>query len=543
MRKKLFMMMVFCTTLFTTNAAEADYNVIPLPQSIAAAKGAPFKLDASACIVYAGADIQMKQNAGFLSEYVEKITGVKLNVVDKKNKKTPAVVLTIDSKIKGKEAYRIQVSNQTITISGSTAAGVFYGIQTLRKALPVVAPGEEVLLPAVVINDQPRFGYRGMHLDCARHFFPIDFVKKYIDILALHNMNVFHWHLTDDQGWRLEIKKYPKLTQIGSMRSGTVMGHNSDVDDAIPYGGFYTQEQAREIVEYARMRHITVIPEIDLPGHTRAALAAYPEYGCTGGPYEVGHTWGVYFDVLCLGQEKTYRLVLDILDEVLDIFPSEYIHIGGDETPTRRWSECPRCQKLATDRNIPMKKIQAYFTNRIEKHVNEKGRRIIGWDEILGGDINQSATIMSWTGIEPGEKAARLGHDVIMTPSSHLYFDHYQTQSTGSEPMAIGGYSPIEKVYGLDPAPDTLPESSRTHILGVQANLWTEYITCPNQAEYMVMPRMAALAEIQWTPTAKKDFEQFKSRMTRFAKLYDHYGYVYAWHLWPERYNHNRSEW
>ena len=533
--KRLLLATALCLSMLSAHAADANYNVVPLPKSVVMAKGLPFNLTNATTIVYEGTNPEMKRNARFLSEYIQQASGIKTAVLDKRDKKAAAIVLTIDPKVAGAEAYRLSVNNKQVTIAASTPAGVFYGIQTLRKSLPVQTTGEAITLPAVTVADAPRFGYRGMMLDCARHFFPLSFVKKFIDILAMHNMNVFHWHLTEDQGWRLEIKSHPELTAKSSMRSGTVIGHNATVDDSIPHGGFYTQQEAREIVEYARQRHITVIPEIDMPGHMLAALAAYPELGCTGGPYEVGHRWGVYKDVLCLGKESTYKFVQDVIDEVVEIFPAKYFHIGGDESPTVMWEKCPKCLQRAKDENTDIKHLQQYFTNRVEKYLNGKGKSIIGWDEILEGKINQSATIMSWRGVEPGLKAAKQGHDVIMTPSSHVYFDHYQAKDTKHEPDAIGGCSPVEKVYSYEPLPDTLSAEAKNRIKGVQANLWTEYIPFTTQAEYMVLPRMAALAEVQWTPVAKKNFDDFSKRALRLSDLYDRYGYQYARHLWKEK--------
>ena len=533
--KRLLLATALCLSMLSAHAADANYNVVPLPKSVVMAKGLPFNLTNATTIVYEGTNPEMKRNARFLSEYIQQASGIKTAVLDKRDKKAAAIVLTIDPKVAGAEAYRLSVNNKQVTIAASTPAGVFYGIQTLRKSLPVQTTGEAITLPAVTVADAPRFGYRGMMLDCARHFFPLSFVKKFIDILAMHNMNVFHWHLTEDQGWRLEIKSHPELTAKSSMRSGTVIGHNATVDDSIPHGGFYTQQEAREIVEYARQRHITVIPEIDMPGHMLAALAAYPELGCTGGPYEVGHRWGVYKDVLCLGKESTYKFVQDVIDEVVEIFPAKYFHIGGDESPTVMWEKCPKCLQKAKDENTDIKHLQQYFTNRVEKYLNGKGKSIIGWDEILEGKINQSATIMSWRGVEPGLKAAKQGHDVIMTPSSHVYFDHYQAKDTKHEPDAIGGCSPVDKVYSYEPLPDTLSTEAKSRIKGVQANLWTEYIPFITQAEYMVLPRMAALAEVQWTPVAKKNFDDFSKRALRLSDLYDRYGYQYARHLWKEK--------
>ena len=533
--KHLLLAAALSFSMLSAHAADANYNVVPLPKSVVMVKGQPFNLTSATTIVYEGTNPEMKRNARFLSEYIQQSTGIKTTLLDKRDKKAAAIVLVINPKVQGDEAYRLTVNNKQVTIAASTPTGVFYGIQTLRKSLPVQTNGADITLPAVDVADAPRFGYRGMMLDCGRHFFPVSFVKKFIDILAMHNMNVFHWHLTEDQGWRLEIKSHPELTAKSSMRSGTVIGHNATVDDSIPHGGFYTQQEARDIVEYARQRHITVIPELDMPGHTLAALAAYPELGCTGGPYEVGHRWGVYKDVLCLGKESTYKFVQDVIDEVVDIFPAKYFHIGGDESPTVMWEKCPNCLQKAKDENTDIKHLQQYFTNRIEKYLNSKGKSIIGWDEILEGKINQSATIMSWRGVEPGLKAAKQGHDVIMTPSSHVYFDHYQAKETKHEPDAIGGCSPVEKVYSYEPLPETLDAEAKNRIKGVQANLWTEYIPFTTQAEYMVLPRMAALAEVQWTPAGQKNFDNFSKRALRLSDLYDRYGYVYARHLWKEK--------
>ena len=517
----------------------ADYHVIPLPHTVTMTKARPFLLTASTPVVYANESPEMERNANFLLEYVRKNTGLSLTATTRKQK--GSVTLQLDKRVKAKEGYAVTVTEKGITVAGSTPQGVFYGIQMLRKSLPVVSGEQTVEMPAAVISDAPRFAYRGMMLDCSRHFFSVDFVKEYLDLMALHNMNVFHWHLTDDQGWRIEIKKYPRLTEIGSMRSGTIMGHNSDVDDGQPYGGFYTQQQARDIVAYARERNITVIPEIDMPGHMMAALAAYPELGCTGGPYQVGHYWGVYADILCAGNEKTFQFVEDVLDEIMAIFPSEYIHIGGDESPRKRWESCPKCQQRVKDEHLQGSKerpaealLQGYFTNRVEKYLASKGRKMIGWDEILDGDILPSATIMSWRGAEPGAKAAELGHDVVMSPGTHAYFDHCQIEDTKYEPMLIGGYLPVSKVYEFEPVPADASEAARNHIIGAQANLWTEYIAYPHLVEYQVLPRMAALAEVQWMAPEQKNYEQFLQRLPRLVDLYKAYGWTYARHIWPE---------
>ena len=525
--------MSFAGAMSADDNRVADYNVIPLPQEVTLTQKGAFVLTGATPIVYPEGDEQLKNDAQFLSDYIADVTALRLTTTSAKVKN--AITLRLNKKVQSKEGYVITVDKKGVVIEGATAAGVFYGVQTLRKSIPVDKSLTEVTLPTVVVKDAPRFGYRGVMLDCARHYFPVKFVKQFIDLIAMHNMNVFHWHLTDDQGWRIEVKKYPGLAKIGSVREKTVLGHNSDVFDDTPYGGYYTQEEAREIVKYAADRFITVIPEIDMPGHMIAALAAYPDMGCTGGPYKVSPIWGIMPDVLCLGNEKTYQFCEDVLSEMMDIFPSEYIHLGGDETPNVRWKECPKCKALMAKENLTPGKLQGYFTNRIEKFVNSKGRRIIGWDEILDGDINQSATIMSWRGTAPGARGAKMGHDVIMSPSSHVYFDYYQTrqgESQWEEPLLIGGNLPIERTYSLEPVPEGADAETASHIIGVQGNLWTEYIAGPSLAEYQVLPRMGALSEVQWRPQGQKDFENYKVRQTRMLKLYDAYGLVYAKHMW-----------
>lgn len=517
----------------------ANYEVVPRPQSIVEQKGAPFILEEGVEIL---APAGLQGEAQFLKQYIKEVTWNDLPIVGKRDKKVRYIELAVSPTVKEQEGYVMTVSSKGVTITGGSAAGVFYGIQTLRKAV-----GEGVIMNPVVITDAPRFGWRGMHLDCSRHFFPVAFVKKFIDLLALHNMNRFHWHLTDDQGWRIEIKKWPKLLSVGSQRSGTIIGTNSDIDDGIPYGGCYTQEEAREIVAYAAARHITVVPEIDMPGHMLAALASYPELGCTGGPYQVGHYWGVYKDVLCVANPKVYEFVEDVLTEIMDIFPSEVIHIGGDETPTDKWLQCAKCQALQKGLPAPeqnagefepltskLSPLQAHFTKRVFDFLTSKGRRALGWDEILDGSP-QDAMIMSWRGTEPGARAAETGHDVVMAPTTYCYFDYQQVEDTQFEPSRCGGCIPIEKVYALDPAPDSISATARQHILGVQANLWTEYMTNEAMVEYQALPRMSALAEVQWSMPARKDYKAFSERLTRLTSLFDLYHYTYAKHLWPER--------
>lgn len=522
----------FIICYLSFSPVRAQYHVVPLPQSVVLQKGEPFTLDEHVQIL-ASADLQ--NEADFLRAYLGDLTGKTLAITQKREKKVVYIELSVSPKVSASEGYVLTVNKKGVTIVGGSAAGVFYGIQTLRKSF---ADGITDHLPAAVITDAPRFSWRGMHLDCSRHFFSVEFVKKFIDLLALHNMNVFHWHLTDDQGWRIEMKKWPRLSTVGSQRSGTIIGTNSDLDDHIPYGGCYSQQEAREIVAYAAARHITVVPEIDMPGHMLAALASYPELGCTGGPYQVGHYWGVYKDVLCVGNEKVYQFVEDVLTEIMDIFPSEVIHIGGDETPTEKWQQCSKCQAL-TPNLSPKTTLQAHFTKRVFDFLTSKGRRALGWDEILDGSP-QDAMIMSWRGSEPGAKAASLGHDVVMTPTTHCYFDYQQVEDPLFEPSRCGGYIPIEKVYALDPAPDSFSAEAKQHILGVQANLWTEYMTNEEMVEYQALPRMTALAEIQWTVPERKNFDDFKQRLGEFTKYLDCLHYTYCKHLWPDRQIPNR---
>lgn len=520
----------------------ADYRVVPLPNEITPMEGKAFTLDNRVKILYPEGDADMQRNAGFLAGYVLESTGKTL-AVEAGATGSHAIVLRLGLQTENPEAYLLEVNEDQVTITGSSAAGVFYGIQTLRKSLPV-AKDAQVVLPPVRVNDAPRFAYRGMMLDVCRHFFSLDSVKRYIDMLALHNINRFHWHLTDDQGWRIEIKKYPQLTQIGSQRKETVIGRNSGKYDGIPYGGYYTQEEAREIVAYAKDRYITVIPEFEMPGHMQGVLAAFPELGCTGGPYDVWTQWGVSEDVICAGNDKSLELIKDVLAELIEIFPSEYIHVGGDECPKTRWEKCPKCQ--AKIRQLGLKddkehtaeqRLQSYIITEAEKFLNAHGRKIIGWDEILEGGVAPNATVMAWRGAGEGVKAAKMRHDVIMVPTTYFYFDYYQTNILDEEPLAIGGYVPIEKVYSFEPYQKELTAEENKHIIGLQANLWTEYITSFRHVEYMVLPRMAALSEIQWTQPQFKDYGDFLERMPKMFDIYNIYGYNYARHLFDVKAN------
>lgn len=524
-----------CSEKRTLNSG---YEIIPKPLDVNCKGDASFLLKDGIAVIYPENNQKMQDNAEFLVDYVERQTGVKLTSyagmpVD------GAICLTLDLSDDNAEAYKLIVNDKRVCISGASEAGVFYGIQALRKSLPV-AQDINVNLSAVEIYDKPRFAYRGAMLDVARHFYTVDEVKTFIDMLALHNINRFHWHLTDDQGWRIEIKKYPKLMSVASERKETVVGRwYSGIYDGKPYGGYYTQDELRDVIDYAAKRHITIIPEVDLPGHMQAALTAYPELGCTGGPYEVRTIWGVSQDVLCVGNDFTLQFVKDVLSEVADIFPSEYIHIGGDECPKVRWEKCPKCQErikslgLKSDaKHTKEQRLQSYMIQEAAKYLKEKGKRIIGWTEILEGGLVPDATLMSWIGESGGIEAAHQHHDVIMTPNTYLYFDYYQSKKVEDEPLAIGGYLPIEKTYNYEPMPKELTEEEQQYIKGVQANLWTEYIPVFSQVQYMVLPRLGAAAEVQWTDPSKKDYKDFLRRVPHLVAVYDCYGWNYATHVY-----------
>lgn len=541
MTKKILALTLSATfslsTLLANEGSTADYRTVPLPQSIVSDAAKPsFTLSASTVIAYPAKDAGLKRNAELLAEYLQQLTGLRLKLTAKSPGKN-AIVLADNLASDNKEAYEITVNKDLITINGATAAGNFYGIQTLRKSIDATATGD-IIFPAVTIKDAPRFGYRGAHFDTSRHYFPVDSIKSFIDMVALHGVNRFHWHITDDQGWRLEIKKYPLLTEIGANRKGTCIGHDFDSSDSIPYGGFYTQDEARDIVKYAADRHITVIPEIDLPGHMLAALTAYPELGCTGGPYEVWQRWGVADDVLCAGNDNTLKFIDDVLEEVADIFPSEYIHIGGDECPKTRWETCPKCQARIKELGLKSdshstaeQKLQSFVMERAAKTLASRGRKMIGWDEIIEGGLFPGATVMSWRGEEGARKAAEMGHDAILTPTNYCYFDYSQSQDYDTEPLGIGGFLPVSKVYELEPTSHLNPEQAK-HILGAQANLWTEYISSLSHVQYMELPRLAALSEVQWMQPEAKDYTDFTKRVTQLIDTYRRLGYNYARHIY-----------
>ncbi|MBR4044542.1 MAG: family 20 glycosylhydrolase [Bacteroidaceae bacterium] len=518
----------------SSEVKEASYQIIPIPQEIVMGQDGAFTLANGTKVLYPEGNEKMQKNAQFLADYVKELTGNTLSV--EAGTEGKGIILQVTPNEAQPEGYQLTVSADKVVINGGSEAGVFYGIQTLRKSIPA-GQGINVSLPAVEINDAPRFSYRGAMLDVSRHFFTVDEVKSFIDMLALHNINRFHWHLSDDQGWRIEIKCRPLLTEKSSKRKETVIGRNSGKYDGIPHEGFYTQEQIKEIIAYAADQHIIIIPEIDMPGHMQGALHAYPELGCTGGPYEVWTQWGVSDDVLCAGNDEVLKFIEDVLGEVVELFPSEYIHVGGDECPKTRWKECPKCQARIKELGIKgdskhtaEEYLQSFIINHAEKFLNSKGRQMIGWDETLEGGLAPNATVMSWRGEGGGIEAAKQKHNVIMSPNTYLYFDYYQTKDIDNEPLAIGGYLPLENVYNYEPMPKSLTPEEQKYIIGVQANLWVEYIATLAHVQYMELPRMAALSEIQWSAADKKDYENFLSRLPQLTSLYDVKNYNYATH-------------
>jgi hexosaminidase len=514
-------------------------NIIPQPAEMKPGSGHFTINSATVLVVVNGVD---NSTADFFNGYLQSFYGLKL-------KKTNAAkanyiqFTTLETLVPGKDgAHTLNVSGTEVTVSGETASGTFYGMQTLIQLLPtsnLATKNKNLQIPQLTITDYPRFGYRGMHLDCGRHFWPVSFVKKYIDYLALYKFNTFHWHLTEDQGWRIEIKKYPKLTAVGGWRNGTILGRYPGTgNDGKKYGGYYTQEQVKEIVKYATDRFITVIPEIEMPGHSSAAIAAYPELSCfpneptikyfpkqckwngDSSGKQVQQAWGVFDDVFCAGEENTFRFIQDVMDEVLALFPSTYIHIGGDECPKENWKRCNRCQQRIKDLKLKDEhELQSYFIQRVEKYLNSKGRILIGWDEILEGGLAPNAVVMSWRGEQGGIDAAKQNHDVIMTPGNPVYFDHSQTENEDS--VTIGGYNPIEKVYAYEPVPKELNAEQSKHVLGAQANMWTEYMKNTKKVEYMLFPRISALSEVLWSPKEKKNWDDFQKRLMLQFKRYE----------------------
>ena len=523
------------TNAQSVSAGTENYvSVIPQPLTVTPGSGF-FSVGQGTKIFIDAQNPELKRNASILSSHIKSLNGFSVPIKTGSKATSNSITLTLKNAPDslGNEGYLLISNPEGVTISANTAQGIFYGMQTLYQLMPVNPAAMDktgISIPEVTIADKPRYGWRGMMLDVGRHFYPVEFVKQFIDYLAMHKMNSFHWHLTEDQGWRIEIKKYPELTKTGAFREGTLIGaySNNQKFDTIRYGGFYTQKQIKEVVAYAKDRYINVVPEIEMPGHALAALTSYPELSCTGGPFKVGKTWGVYDDVYCAGNEKTFEFLENVLTEVVALFPSPIIHIGGDESPKTRWKACPKCQaRIKAEGLKDEHELQSYFIKRIENFLLTKNKNIIGWDEILEGGLAPKAAVMSWRGTEGGIAAAKQHHDVVMSPNSHLYFDHYQARAAG-EPLAIGGYTTLQRVYSYDPTPTELSQEEAKYIKGVQANLWTEYIPQPQKAEYMVMPRMAALAEVAWTQPDKKDWENFKWRMEDQYARYSAKGINYA---------------
>ena len=520
----------------------AQVNIIPKPvKMVMADAGQSLELSAASRIVVT--DTRLQNSADFLNDYLVQYYGFMLKSGETRGASVVRLSLT-SSGDRTEGAYTLSVGKQGVSIQGRDAVGVFYGVQSLIQLLPPVKSAS-LKVPFVTVTDAPRFAYRGMHLDVGRHFFPVSFLKKYIDYLALHKMNYFHWHLTEDQGWRIEIKKYPKLTQVGGYRNGTIIGHFPGTgNDNKRYGGFYTQEEVKEVVNYAAKRYITVVPEIEMPGHSSAAIAAYPELSCfpqestkfpektvwagdTTGK-QVQQTWGVFEDVFA-PTEKTFAFLQDVIDEVVALFPSKYIHIGGDESPKENWKRSAFCQQLIKEKGLKDEhELQSYFIQRMEKYINKKGRTIIGWDEILEGGLAPNAIVMSWRGEAGGIAAAKQRHKVIMTPGSHVYFDHSQVKPDDS--LTIGGYTTVRKVYSYEPVPKELSASEAKYVLGAQANVWTEYMKNPLKVEYQIFPRMSALSEVLWSPKSSRDWADFEPRLREQIRRYDlwkvHYGPV-----------------
>ena len=507
-----------------------DYALIPLPQKMETSKGV-FIIDEHTTI-QAGEDVN--KEAQFLADYIKEVAGIAPQIKSAEEDVKRSISLKISNDFDKDEAYNLIVTHEKVLVEGASAKGVFYGVQTLKQLLALQSE-QEGEASEKSISDAPAFDYRGMHLDVARHMFPVDFIKKYIDLIAMHKMNTFHWHLTEDQGWRIEIKQYPKLSEIGSVRKETMIEKNFDPykGDGKEYGGYYTQEEVKDIVAYAAERHVTIIPEIELPGHSRAVLAAYPELGNGTGPYEVATKWGVFKEILA-PKEEAFEFLENVLTEVMELFPSEYIHIGGDEAPKTEWEQSAQAQEVIKREGLKDEhELQSYFIQRIEKFLNKNGRQIIGWDEILEGGLAPNATVMSWRGNQGGIEAAKQKHNVVMTPNTHLYFDHYQADPE-TEPLAIGGNSTVEHVYSFDPIPEELSSEEEKYILGAQANVWTEYMKESDYVEYMVLPRMTALSEVVWTYPEERNWTEFKSRLVEFKKLYDQMGLNYATHVFDE---------
>ncbi len=515
---RFFILWMLCISIFSKGFTQSIPAIIPTPISTIQKEG-HFELNDETILYYDSASINTKN---FLESFLLQHYEIKLKAKpyngDFKAINNSTNTIMLHEQAAEKETYLLNVEQNKIIIEGSET-GVFYGMQSLIQLLPTEISNKKI--PCLTIFDAPRFGYRGLHLDVARHFFPVSFIKKYIDFLALHKLNTFHWHLTDDQGWRIEIKKYPLLTKIGSIRSQTLIGpYGSNKYDGKKYTGFYTQAEIKEVIQYASERYINIIPEIEMPGHSLAALASYPFLGCTKGPYKVLETWGVADDALCAGNDSTFQFYQNVLDEIISLFPSKFIHIGGDECAKTRWKECKVCQKKMKAHNLKDEhELQGFFIGLIEKHINKKGKKIIGWDEIMEGGLAPNAAVMSWRGEEGGIAAAKQQHEVVMTPGTPLYFDH--TQSINEDSVTQGGLNTLKAVYNYNPIPESLSLHETPYILGAQANMWTEYMDNEKKVEYMLFPRIAALSEALWTKLDNKNYNKFEAKITSIFARYD----------------------
>lgn len=535
------LILLLCSLLVSCSGKQvANYEIIPQVQEKEMIGDDVFILDSSVklvcCTESSGNMLAM------FSRELDELTGLHLEVRDiSECSASGNISFSLGLEHENEEAYRITVTSGGISVQAVTEEGLYRATRTLLKSAGPVKTSS-IVFPEVEITDWPRFGYRGLMLDVSRHFSDIDMVKRTIDMLALHQLNVFHWHLTDDQGWRIEIKSHPELTRIGAWRDGTVVGRYLGTPeyetDGIRHGGYYTQEQIREVIRYAAERHIEVIPEIDLPGHTSAVLAAYPSLGCLDKPYKVADRWGVIRDVICAGNPESLQLFIDVMDEVCELFPAPYIHLGGDECVKDRWRECPECQKKIRELGLKDGEkfskedyLQSWFMGKVASHIQAKGKNVIGWDEILEGAPMEGSVIMSWRGIEGGIAAARMGHDAIMTPVSYLYLDQSQTLDSQHEEIPVGGYTDVRKVYSYEPLPADLTPEQQKHIIGAQANVWCEYMPEERIRQYQILPRLSALSEVQWTRPEKKDYSSFLDRLARMMKYYDHYGWNYARHI------------
>ncbi|MBQ6190552.1 MAG: beta-N-acetylhexosaminidase [Bacteroidaceae bacterium] len=539
--KRIFLIILLCAGMSQVSAQKADYHIVPLPTNIEQDTTKSFTLQTGMAISFEAANKEAQSTAEFLCQWVKEATDISLQLTPDNKRAAIRLVLGLQGKgitVKGREAYTIEIGKAGILVRANEPEGLFRAAQTIRKSLPVGIKEQKVAFPFVRIQDAPRFAYRGVLLDCARHFFTVDVIKQFLDVMALHGCNQFHWHLTEDQGWRFEVKALPDLAVKGSVREKTVIGpSNMRIYDNVPYGGYYTQDDCREIVRYAAERYINVIPEIDMPGHMMGALHVFPNLGCTGGPYPVAPHWGVMRDVLCGGNPETLDFLKTAFGELCDVFPSEFIHIGGDECPKDRWKKCPKCQARIKELGLkevngrsPEDQLQTYLNHEIEQFLASRGRSLIGWDEILAGGLTENAIVMSWRGTKGGIEAAKQKHRVIMSPNVYAYIDHPQLKDYSKQPRTTDSYQvSCSKIYSFEPLiPDALTEEEQDCILGVQANLWTEHIAFPEHAFYQLLPRLAAMSEVQWCQPQQKDFEDFKARLPRLEKIYDKLGVQYC---------------